>query len=488
MARSIWPLLALIGIFVAGCGGGGGGSSVKDPIGAVGPFAVQGRVTTAPVSLSTSSIQATAVTGTFSGVTLHDDNPNTAGKLPIYYSVYSQGIYSANPDGSDEKLLVAGNQLLNLAVSSTGTKLFYLDTASSTVYTVSNKGGTPTAFLTGVRAFALSPTNKYIAYDLFDGTHKIYVAAIDKSNPVFLDSNSSWQPDITFMSDNTIAYRKVDGRIYQINVDGTQKSTINDGLVSRSGLRATTDGRFLAWLEYSSDVTRYIIKLAAIGQNGRISYIVNADPGRIITSFSFSPDSRSILINTDRDIYQALIAYPTNLNYLTGSQSMPPLYEAAYGRNPVDRMLVGTGAQFGSQLSAFIYALRDTSGTGVSSFVGFDATTPSSVVVTPGQIVADQRYLNFTVEADQFTKLMYSTDLNWNTATGLKSGVPVNGAIVSLDSRTGKVASVVTYQASRSAKPEIRQSAGHQFLIGNFVQTFDRTGTDHGPQTQVEIR
>jgi hypothetical protein len=209
--------------------------------------------------------------------------------------------------------------------------------------------------------------------------------------------------------------------------------------------------------------------------------------GRAISAFSFSPDSQSIILNTQREIYQVPIAYPTSLTYLMGSQTMPVIYEAAYGRNPVDRTLVGAGAQFGSQLSAFIYALRDTSGTGVSSFVGFDATTPSSVVVTPGQVVADQRYLNFTVEADQFTKLMYSTDLNWNTASGLKTGVPVNGAIVTLDARTGKVASVVTYQASRTAKPEIRQSAGHQVLIGNFVQTFDRTGVDGGPQREVHL-
>ena len=148
MARSIWPLLTLIGIFVAGCGGGGGGTSAKDPIGAVGPFALQGRVTTAPVSLSTSSIQATAVTGTFSGITLRDDNPNTAGKLPIYYSVYARGIYSANPDGSDAKLLVAGTRLTNLAVSASGTKIYYLDYSTSSVYTISNKGGTPAVFLT----------------------------------------------------------------------------------------------------------------------------------------------------------------------------------------------------------------------------------------------------------------------------------------------------------------------------------------------------
>ena len=79
-------------------------------------------------------MQATAVTGTFSEVTLHDDKTNTAGKMPVYYSLYSQGIFSANPDGSNEKLLVPGMSLSNIVVSSTGSKIYYLDNSNSNVY------------------------------------------------------------------------------------------------------------------------------------------------------------------------------------------------------------------------------------------------------------------------------------------------------------------------------------------------------------------
>jgi hypothetical protein len=163
-------------------------------------------------------------------------------------------------------------------------------------------------------------------------------------------------------------------------------------------------------------------------------------------------------------------------------------YDASYGRNPTDRTIVGAGAPLGTQLSAFIYALRDSGSVGVSSFVGFDAVTPSSVTVTPGQVVPDQRFINFTVEADQFTKLSYAIDLNWNVVSGLKSGSLANGAIVTLDSTNGSVASVATYRVSRNNKPQIRNLADRQLLVGDFLNTFDRAGVDHGPRREVELR
>jgi hypothetical protein len=336
-----------------------------------------------------------------------------------------------------------------------------------------------------VQAFALSPSNAKIAYATYVSGYRIYVANIDTSSPVWLDTSVTFT-DFSFLSETRLAYRQPDA-IYRINTDGTSKVLLYDNLASRRSLRVSPDFRYCAWLEYSPSLTRNYIRITAVRQDGGLTNLQSVDPGFATMALNFSGDSRSLLITANSGVYQAPVLYPSSINYLFGGQTLPVFYDASYGRNPTDRTIVGAGAPLGTQLSAFIYALRDSGSVGVSSFVGFDAVTPSSVTVTPGQVVPDQRFINFTVEADQFTKLSYAIDLNWNVVSGLKSGSLANGAIVTLDSTNGSVASVATYQASRTAKPEIRQSAGHQVLVGNFVQTFDRTGVDHGPQTQVEI-
>ena len=431
-------------------------------------------------------MQATAVTGSFSEVTLHDDKPNTAGKVPIYYSMYSQGIFSANPDGSNERLLVPGMTLTNLVVSSGGTKLYYLDNSNLTVYSVSTKGGTVTALLTGVQAFALSPSNAKIAYAANNSGIKVYVANIDASNPVLLDAPSTFT-DFSFMSETRLAYRMNDG-IYRINTDGTSKTILYDNFGTRRSLRVSPDFRFIAWLEYASSVGRNLMKVAAIRQDGGLTNLQSIDPGISTNALNFSSDSRSLLITGNTSVWQAPVLYPGSMSYLFGGQTLPAFYDSAYGRNPIDRTIVGTGATMGTRLSAFIYALRDSGSVGVSSFVGFDAVTPNSVSVTPGAVVADQRFINFTVEADQFTKLSYAIDLNWNIVSALKSGSLANGAIVTLDSSNGTVASVATYRVSRTSRPEIRNGSGRQILVGDFVSTYDRLGIDHGPQREVIVR
>jgi len=431
-------------------------------------------------------MQATAVTGTFSEVTLHDDKTNTAGKMPVYYSLYSQGIFSANPDGSNEKLLVPGMSLSNIVVSSTGSKIYYLDNSNSNVYWVSSKGGAPTAVLSGVQAFALSPSNAKIAYATYVSGYRIYVANIDTSSPVWLDTSVT-STDFSFLSETRLAYRLPDA-IYRINTDGTSKVLLYDNLASRRSLRVSPDFRYCAWLEYSPSLTRNYIRITAVRQDGGLTNLQSVDPGFATMALNFSGDSRSLLITANSGVYQAPVLYPSSINYLFGGQTLPVFYDASYGRNPTDRTIVGAGAPLGTQLSAFIYALRDSGSVGVSSFVGFDAVTPSSVTVTPGQVVPDQRFINFTVEADQFTKLSYAIDLNWNVVSGLKSGSLANGAIVTLDSTNGSVASVATYRVSRNNKPQIRNLADRQLLVGDFLNTFDRAGVDHGPRREVELR
>ena len=230
------------------------------------------------------------------------------------------------------------------------------------------------------------------------------------------------------------------------------------------------------------------MKVAAIRQDGGLTNLQSIDPGISTNALNFSSDSRSLLITGNTSVWQAPVLYPGSMSYLFGGQTLPAFYDSAYGRNPIDRTIVGTGATMGTRLSAFIYALRDSGSVGVSSFVGFDAVTPNSVSVTPGAVVADQRFINFTVEADQFTKLSYAIDLNWNIVSALKSGSLANGAIVTLDSSNGTVASVATYRVSRTSRPEIRNGSGRQILVGDFVSTYDRLGIDHGPQREVIVR
>jgi hypothetical protein len=481
--RRLLPLLFAL-TALAGCGGGGG-SAPGLPLTNVGPFTTRGNVTGTPITIATSTVQGTAVTGLFSEVNLHDDNAGAAEKTPIYYSLFARGIFSANSDGTREQLIVPGYAITNLAISYAGTKLYYLD--ASSLYSVSAKGGPSTLFMAGVVGFSLSPSNKTIAYTKnVGGVIKLYVANINKTGEVLLASGLS-SLQIAYMNESMVMFSKPDG-MYRINIDGTQPTVIYDSALPRSWMRVSSDGRYAAWIEYNGASGQSFGKVAAVTNYSGVVSVATMDFGKNAFSVSFSQDSQYLLVSSQTAIYRVSVRYPSSGNLLIGGETSSNPYDAIYGRNPTDRSLVGTTGSFGTQLSAMIYSLRSIGGPSVAGFVGFDAVTPGSVVTTAGDNGVGQPFLNFVVEADQFTKLSYAVGLGWDVVSGLKTGSTANGAVVTLDGTTGALASVVTYNVARGGKPTIRQEGGSVTIRGNLLQTLDRFGHDGGPCSTVVVK
>ena len=446
---------------------------------------MRGFATSAPVSLSTATIQATAIAGNFSQITLHDDNANAAGKLPIYYSVYSQGIFSANPDGTQQKLIAAGAALSNLEIAFNGTRLCYLDGNASTAYSVPLTGGAPSTLISNVSSFTVSPNGKRIAYVRYNNGFKIYVANTDLTGEVYIATAGNHFPRVAFLSDTKIYYDNYTA-IYRANVDGTGITLTYDQVGTRSSLKCSPDGRYISWLRLNSN-SRYVCNVAAIRTDGGMTNLVEYDQARDLKSVTFSPDGQSILTSSANGVYQAPVAFPASASFLFGGTSVPTILGATHGYNPTNRQLVGNAGPFGTRASAIIYTLSDVGAANVSSFLAFDATTPSSLVVNPGDNIPGSRYVNFDVECDKLTALGYSLDRSWSTANLITGPSNVNGALVTLDGKDGSVASVVTYQVSRSSHPVITHVGDHQVIKGDFVSTYDRHGVDHGPQSRVEL-
>ena len=486
MSRFLWLPVAFVGVVVGGCGGGGGGASSQLPLNDVGPFSTRGNVTGTPLTVSSYTVQATAVTGTFSDVNLHDGNPNAVEKTPLYYAVSGIGIFSANPDGSNERLLVPGTAT-SLTLSYDRSKLFYLD--NYVLYSVSVKGGTPTQVQVGVNAYSLSPTNKTMAYSKrhVDGNFYIFVSNFDKTGEIRLGWNPSAYLNLTYANESTLVVGGY-GWLKKMNLSGTVYSDISPS-TSFANLRASNDGKYLAWVD-SANGSEYVKLGNFSAQNWFWATPISL--GSLAYTVAFSADNRYLLATTIDAVWRIPLANPSAptkvFSKLGQSTSFATFSDLISGRNPTDRTLVGTSGAFGRQLSTFIYTLKTSYQNGVGAFVGINALTPASTVVTANDNDLGQPFLNYTVEADQFTSISFTTDANWTVTSGLKPGSTPNGAIVTLDANSGAVASVVTYSVSRGNRPTIVRSGGRQTIVGDLMSTFDRSGHDGGPQSQVEIR
>src|SRR5262249_10135818 len=119
--------------------------------------------------------------------------------------------------------------------------------------------------------------------------------------------------------------------------------------------------------------------------------------------------------------------------------------------------------------------------------VAFDATTPSSVVMT-AQTAQSGSFpdLVFSVDADNIIKLAYANSGSWRGIRAIGSGTPVtaaNGALVTINSTDGTVVLVLPFSGTRAtdSKPMVKQNGSSVTCSGHFLAAYDKDGKNVAP-------
>jgi hypothetical protein len=157
-----------------------------------------------------------------------------------------------------------------------------------------------------------------------------------------------------------------------------------------------------------------------------------------------------------------------------------------------DRTLVSSaGGLLGTHACGVIYS---QDGKATTSVIAFDATTPSSVVMT-AQTTANSTSPNlvFSIDADNITKLAYANGFAWRGIRAIGTSTPVtsaNGALVSIDSSDGTVVGLLPFSGTRAAnsRPTVSDSGSIRTFSGHFLAVYDSKGSNLAPHGASTVR
>ncbi|HEY0867009.1 MAG TPA: hypothetical protein VGE01_06515, partial [Fimbriimonas sp.] len=175
-------------------------------------------------------------------------------------------------------------------------------------------------------------------------------------------------------------------------------------------------------------------------------------------------------------IYLRDVSDGTESLLLSGNQYRDP----QWGPYPTKRNLIGPGGTLGTASGGFIFGQV---GDRLKSFVSFDATTRSTLVVTP-QANPNPYQANAvcTVSADSMKMLKYFNDLAGGVVAVVGSADPVSGAVVSFNADTGRVSSVIPYKAAAATRT--RDALAYK---GEFTGAWDDKGKNRAPNGATEV-
>jgi hypothetical protein len=195
----------------------------------------------------------------------------------------------------------------------------------------------------------------------------------------------------------------------------------------------------------------------------------------------FSPDGQRVLLSqfeNDSATFQLV-----TLDGVSGATTRltSDLYdytEPFWGRLPASTVLVGSSNALALSASGIIYA---QAGDDLTATLAFKATTQSTVVVAaPGQQFPGSN-ITYTIDADDLTNISYSNGTMLRPIRVVGSGASVgdaNGAIVSINSATGKIVNVLAFAGNRGPKPTITRDGSDTVFKGTFNVVMDQSGKD----------
>jgi hypothetical protein len=461
---------------------------------------LEGRaaISNPPVTTSSAYCVATALTGTFSSLKLKELNP-ALGESRIYYAVGHNGksqIASSAIDGSDVQQISTSTFDYEPAVSPSKIAFVSSRTGNNQIW-IMNLDGTNPVQLTNTPA-----ANSLPSIDLA-GDKVVYKA---ESGPVFVvDVATKAVRQITPPAQGAVqtAVISPDGAtVYFVSFDGTFYTLYKEAVAAVSppvyvvqlqdgaeSMSIAQDGSEVALTSNVPDT-----KIVRVSTFDGLSTDVDLPPG-LIVGVSYSPDKTQFACcfegSSDQTFFIKKMA-------LAGGALQPitdPITVAgspSWGPFTKEHILVATaGGMLGTHACGVIYGQQATRTT---SIVAFDATTPSSVVMTaqtPTNSIAPN--LVFSVDADNITKLAYTNSYAWRGIRIVGSGTTItsaNGALVSLNAFDGTVVSILPFSGSRAvgSRPTVRDEGTTRIFTGDFLGVFDKDGKNLAPSGASTVK
>jgi len=452
------PLLVIVFIALAGCGGGGAGSAVNTQDQNFGPFvtrAMQGHPQAVSQSQGTATI--TGVAGSAFTKITYNPAPNPANSRLLFVRKNPLGpsaLYIANHDGTNPRAVPGVYPAFIASWSRDGRIAFDAWDASVSLYQifVVNSDGTNLHRISSGTFNDLSPAwapdNLHIALIHTDtsGFQQVYTMTASGGSLTHLTDGTANEAIPTWSSNSSQVYfTRFNGSIHalwRVNANGTSPTLIVSSDIQ--GIAASPLGTRLA-TSYAggSQVNMYEYGLPNYDGIG----IVHGAASTTYYVWGWSPDGNFLLYtkgtasadevdysNVDGFNEQQLEGFgDTTINM--GAWEPYPLaipYVASTG-----------GYTVNNASSGFLYGLN---GTALASFLNFTATTPASATLTIDPITSGSSAMIVHIRADAITSIKYLNGFGGGVVNVAESGTTPH-ALVAFSTADGSVASVLTLAA-----------------------------------------
>jgi dipeptidyl aminopeptidase/acylaminoacyl peptidase len=529
--RTKWTALGALACFAAaGCGGSGSSSG-----GAQEQTVEFGRASTRLVGTAQTPVVASSlgsvVTGT-AGATITSLTltfPNVLSETRIAYSVtdsVSPGIYLIPPFGGDPYRALP-NQIgySEPTWSRDGTVLVSdgnVREASPRQTDVNN-----------LTSISLAPDSTFFSTHISNITEAFPDGSVRSVTTTGKDLNPAWWPASRICFES---WRDGNAEIYVMNSDGTLQTNLTKNAAADTAPCWSPDGTWIAYVSNRNGPWQVMRMLAdgtsntiLIGETtfdcwdpqyspdgSRIAYVTNKDGNsEIYVSDAFGGNRTRITTNTTSDFdpswspdgnfltytHVNAAGYPEVWTASAAGNNLKQISLAAHAARPywspfvTSRSLIGPSrAMFGTSASGFLYGQRGDINT---SIVIFDTATPSGARVS-ALTAAGSSTPNFVFEVtstDTIRSLQFTNDF-YQLPTVAVAPPPAqdlpppqpNGALVTFNSTTGKVSSILPYVANRSAAPVQNQKVNLLTVHRQFTAVVDAAGRNLAPNGASQVR
>ena len=474
--------VAALAALSIGCGGGGSGESVGGSgAGDVsfGNIKTRAFVNNQPVTINSTASAAIGLVGSVSELNYKD----LSNSLEETYIAYSRGrgsIYVSGPNGSDEFDQQAKSQfdaVLRLRWHPDGKRLFVVASPpNSSAYNLYSiipfAPGTATLIQSNVVDADISPNGTQLAYLAnVSGNNQVFRATITGTGDTQLTSGGFSKTSVAWARDNIIFYTQANS-LESIAADGSGSTFGGFGAGSPfERLTASNDGR---WLIAKKDGKVWTYPIDEGGFLG-FSKDFGVTDG-FLEAATIAPDNNTVIWSTTNGLYQNDVLASGSYQIKPSSDEEPTWFGLSWQPFGSSTLLVGNGGRYGSTASGFIYTQRASQSGQFGSIVLFTATTPSSAKLSAEVSTSNSPYLTYVVEMDQIAKMSMTTGKTMIFSNVVGSPGGANGAVVSINSQTGRVATVIPYNISRSGKPTVTATADGVKVEGDLLGVFDGTG------------